>query len=162
MATTPANKAASGEGEMPAGKTAKAAKGAAVPGPAKARAAKGTAAPGAGGGALVEKANLEVKLKDLIEKVTASTGAKKPQVRSVIEAMLKEMGDALGAAQVLNLPGLGKLRVVKQAETATGTMTIKLRRGTGGGQGGGQGGDQGGRAVAEGGAEPLAEPGEDS
>ena len=154
MATTPANKAASGEGEMPAGKTAKAAKGAAAPGPAKARAAKGTAAPGAGGGALVEKANLEVKLKDLIEKVTASTGAKKPQVRSVIEAMLKEMGDALGAAQVLNLPGLGKLRVVKQAETATGTMTIKLRRGPGGGQGG--------RAVAEGGAEPLAEPGEDS
>ena len=75
--------------------------------------------------------------------------------------MLKEMGDALAASQVLNLPGFGKVRVVRQAETPTGTMTIKLRRGPGGGPGKAQGKARG-KAQAEGGAEPLAETGEDS
>ena len=148
MATTPAKKAAAGDGEKA---ITKAAKSGAKPGPAKVRAAKEDPADGLG--PRVEKASLEVKLKDLVDKVTAATGAKKPHVRSVIEAMLKEMGDALAGSQALNLPGLGKLRVVKQADTPAGTMTLKLRRGPGGGAG---------KAQTDAGAEPLAEVGEDS
>jgi len=164
MATTPAKKAASGDAEMPGAKiTTKPdanPAGASKPGAAKAHRVKADAGGGSapsGPGPLVEKANVEVKLKDLIEKVTATTGVKKPQVRTVIEAMLKEMGDALTAMQVLNLPGFGKARVAKVAETPAGTMTIKLRRGAGAGSGGGSGG-----AGRKAGAEPLAEIGEDS
>ena len=147
MATTPANKAAAGGAAKPAtrgaGKAAKAGAASASP--------EGASAMDAGGaGDMPETANPDVKLKDLVDRVTATTGAKKPQVRAVIDAMLKEMGDALAASQVLNLPGFGKLRVVRAAETPTGAMTLKLRRGTAGG------------AKAEGGAEPLAQPGEDS
>ena len=159
MAITPAKKAASGDAELPGAKTAAkpSAKpaGAGKPGAGKAPRVKAEAGGSAmsGLGPLVEKANVEVKLKDLIEKVTATTGVKKQQVRTVIEAMLTEMGDALAAMQVLNLPGFGKARVAKVAETPAGTMTIKLRRGPGGLAGGK------GKAA---GAEPLAETGEDS
>ena len=158
MATTPAKKAGSGDAEIPAAKTATRTgpKPADVrrPGPGKARMAKAGAEGNATSGPLVEKAHIEVKLRDLIDKVTATTGVNKQQVRAVVEAMLKEMGDALTAARVLNLPGFGKARVAKMAETPTGVMTIKLRQGQGGGAGGG------GKSKA--GAEPLAETGEDS
>ena len=162
MATTPAKKAASGA------KPTAAKPSAAKPSAAKS-APKSETKPGTGGATAsrtrvsqpsgdtpaapdpkVEKANVEVKLKDLVEKITAATGLKKQDVRAVAEALLKEMGDALAATQVLNLPGFGKARVAKMGETPQGTMTIKLRRGAGGD----------GAAKAE--AEPLASPGEDS
>jgi hypothetical protein len=140
MATTPAKQPATRGATRGAAKAARAS--AAAGGDAGAPAEMTKAADGAD--------SVEIKLKDLIEKVTSATGAKKPQVRTVIEAMLKEMGGALAASQVLNLPGLGKLRVVRQAETPGGTLTLKLRRGAAGGP------------KADAGAEPLAEPGEDS
>lgn len=147
MATTPAKKTAAGGAAKAATRGAgKAAKAGAAATESAASPAMAEAEAGAAGGS----ASVEIKLKDLIEKVTASTGAKKPQVRAVIDAALKEMGDALAASRVLNLPGFGKLRVVRQAETPTGTMTLKLRRGVAGGP------------KAEAGAQPLAEPGEDS
>jgi DNA-binding protein HU-alpha len=120
----------------------------------QARSAAVDAAPD--GAAVVEKANVEVKLKDLIDRVVATTGIKKPQVRSVVEAMLSEMGRALAAGQGLNLPGFGKARVARTAGTPTGTMTIKLRRGPGGGKA------EPGEKPDDAAAEPLAEPGEDS
>jgi Bacterial DNA-binding protein len=70
----------------------------------------------AGGGAM--------KLKDLIDGVTESTGGKKPEVKKVVEAALSAMGEALATGKMLTLPPLGKLRVVKNKGPA---LTLKLR-----------------------------------
>ncbi len=121
---------------------------------AKAKAVPAAEVPSAtveGAAAAVEKASVELKLRDLVGKVVATTGVKKPQVRSTIDAVLKELGAALAAGQVLNLPGLGKARVVRAAEVPGGVMTIKLRQP-----------NPNAEKPADSAAEPLAEAGEDS
>lgn len=140
MATSPSKKSAA------AGKSA-----AKKPAAAKASAAEAVPAAAEAGAPAVEKANVELRLKGLLDRVIATSGAKKPAARSVTEAVLKELGDALSAGQVLNLPGLGKLRVARAAEGPAGAMTLKLRRP-----------GPGAEKPAEAAAEPLAEAGEDS
>lgn len=89
-----------------------------------------------------------LRLKDLIERVTAASGAKKKDVREISEAVLKVLGDALDAGDALQLPPLGKAKVARHKDTGKGEMlVIRLKRG----------GDQGARSPA---AEPLAEPAE--
>lgn len=65
-----------------------------------------------------------LKLKDLIDAVATATGGKKPEVKKTVEATLAAMGEALGAGKALNVPPLGKLRVVKTKGPA---LTLKLR-----------------------------------
>jgi Bacterial DNA-binding protein len=67
-----------------------------------------------------------LRLKDLIDSVTQTTGVKKPEVKKVIEETLTALGKALGAGTALNLPQLGKVRVVKNNGTV---LTLKLRLG---------------------------------
>lgn len=121
--------------------------------PAAAKASAADAAPAGSEPAMaeVEKANVELRLKALVDRVIAASGAKKAAARSVTEAVLKELGDALSSGQVLNLPGLGKMRVARAAEGPAGAMTLKLRRP-----------GPGAEKPAEGAADPLAEAGEDS
>ena len=76
-------------------------------------------------------ANLSVALrvKDLVERVSASGDFKKKDVRDIVEATLAELGRALEAGEVLNLPPFGKLRVGRSRDLANGSMmTLKLRR----------------------------------
>lgn len=74
--------------------------------------------------------------KDLIDKVTAITGANKSTVRNIVEATLVALGDALTNGAMLNLPPLGKAKVSRAAEAGSGkAMTIKLRRPTSAGAG---------------------------
>ena len=114
-----------------------------TPGAGKAKAAN-AAAPMAEGGEV--KASTVLRLKELIEKVTAATGGKKKGVKDIVEAVLKEMGSALEQGHSLNLPGFGKARVARPQGADDGTpMTLKLRRGPGPG------------AKAKAGTEPLAE-----
>ena len=86
-----------------------------------------------------------LRLKDLVDLVVASSGIKKKDVRTVVEAALSEMGAALQKGESLNLVGLGKMRVVKAAAEAGGAMTLKLRVGLPG--------EKAGKA----GADPLAD-----
>lgn len=94
-------------------------------------------------------ASNELRLRDLIDKVATRTGTKKPQARPVIEAVLEELGAALAAGQGLNLPGLGKARVARAADTPAGAMTVKLRRP-----------QPGAEKPKQADAQPLADPGE--
>lgn len=71
----------------------------------------------------------EMKKKDLIAKVTEASGVKRSEAKKVIEATLKELGDALQREEELNLPPLGKMSVNRVRE-ATGAHIViaKLRR----------------------------------
>ena len=89
-----------------------------------------------------------LKLKDLVDQVAAASGAKKKDAKTVAEATLAALGAALDRGEELNLPGLGRARVVKSAEkSGAQVLTLKLRRG--------------GNNNASKGKEPLADAGED-
>jgi nucleoid DNA-binding protein len=80
-----------------------------------------------------------LKKKDLIDRVLKVTGAKKKDVRDIVEATLNVLGDALSKGEMLNLPPFGKAKVSRPSETGSGkAMTVKLRRGPGNGAGGGK------------------------
>ena len=92
-----------------------------------------------------------LKLKDLVARVAETTGAKKPQVKEIIEAALAEIGLALDKGEMLNLPPFGRLKVNRSKALGEGTLlSMKLKRGVTG---------KGGKNTA---AEGLAEDGEDS
>lgn len=87
-----------------------------------------------------------LKKKDLIDRVLLLTGGKKKTVRDIVEATLNVLGDALSKGEMLNLPPFGKAKVSRPSDAASGRpMTVKLRRG----QGGGQGRAKGKQALAE-------------
>lgn len=69
-----------------------------------------------------------LKLKELVDRVVASSGAKKKDAKAVVEATLAEIGRALASGEGLNLPVLGKLRVVRAGAEGGGAMTLKLRQ----------------------------------
>ncbi|RYI25909.1 MAG: hypothetical protein EON48_06780 [Acetobacteraceae bacterium] len=66
----------------------------------------------------------QVRVKELIEGIVASTGGKKADVKAVVEATLAAIGEALATGKALVVPPLGKLRVVKNKGPA---LTLKLR-----------------------------------
>lgn len=74
--------------------------------------------------ALPEATGGAVKLKDLVDSVSAATGGKKPEVKRAVEATLAALGEALATGKALTVPPLGKLRVVKNKGPA---LTLKLR-----------------------------------
>ena len=82
------------------------------------------------------QASSVLKMKDLLDKVVAATGAKKADARGIIEATLAALGDALSNGDTLILPPLGRAKVSRAAEAGSGkAMTIKLRRSTAAGAG---------------------------
>lgn len=130
MSSAPSKKAASTARRKPAAPTV----------------APADAAPAAAADAPVGTA---LRLKELVERVAASTGGKKNGVREVVEATLTQLGLALQNGEMLNLPALGKVRVAKtQGSGAGAAMTLKLRRG-------GEGGKK--KAVENPAEQPLAE-----
>jgi nucleoid DNA-binding protein len=75
------------------------------------------------------KAEHTLRLKDLVDAVSAATGTKPKTARAVIEATLVALGDALAKGSDLNLPALGKAHVTRQRDLALGeVLVIKLRR----------------------------------
>ena len=90
--------------------------------------------------AQAEQASSVLKMKDLIDKVVAATGAKKADARGIIEATLAAIGDALSKGNTLNLPPFGRAKVSRAAEAGSGkAMTVKLRRTGAAASGGAQG-----------------------
>jgi len=70
-----------------------------------------------------------VRLKDLIERVIASTDQNRKDVKIIVESALDEIAKTLIAAEAMILPPLGRLRVVKTTTDDDGvSITIKLRK----------------------------------
>lgn len=66
---------------------------------------------------------------DFIDRVVERSGAKKRDVKPIMEAALALLGETLERGEDLNLPPLGKIKVVRQksAENAE-VVTCRLRR----------------------------------
>ena len=78
-------------------------------------------------GMIDDKAAL--KLKDLHDRVAEKSGAKKKDIKPVVDAMLLVLGEALAAGESLILPPLGRLRVNRTKELVSGDVLIlKLKR----------------------------------
>ena len=70
-----------------------------------------------------------LRRKELVERVAAASGARKKDVREIVAATLKVLGEALAADETLALPPFGKARVNRHRDTGSGEMlTVKLRR----------------------------------
>lgn len=72
---------------------------------------------------------VQVKKKDFVERVVLRSGAKKPVVRDLTEAVLAVLGEALAKGETLVLPPLGKISVARSVGKAGGEILhVKLRR----------------------------------
>ena len=69
--------------------------------------------------------------KDLLEQVRVASGARKKDVKSVVDATLSLMGEALWRGEVLQLPPFGVARVTRGAG-GDKSLVVRLRRGKGG------------------------------
>lgn len=69
------------------------------------------------------------KKPELLDEVVLRTNVKKRDVKPVVEAALAVLGDALRDGAEINVPPLGKLRVVKSKALDGGAevLTLKLR-----------------------------------
>jgi nucleoid DNA-binding protein len=73
---------------------------------------------------------LSIRKKELVERVVAASGAKKKQVKEIVEHTLKVLGEALAKGEELNLPPFGKAKVNRSKGSDTGTtMMVKLKQG---------------------------------
>lgn len=70
-----------------------------------------------------------LKKPDLLDQVVARTSLKKRDVKPAVEAAMAVIADALREGTEVNLPPLGKLRVVKSKPLDGGAavLTLKLR-----------------------------------
>lgn len=69
-----------------------------------------------------------LKLRELVSRVSDTTGGKKKDVKEIVEATLTALGEALAKGEELNLPGVGKVRVAKSADKeGRSLMTLKVR-----------------------------------
>lgn len=94
-----------------------------------------TAADAAGPAAVADDAAPaapSLKKKEFIDRVTLASGAKKKDVKDIVEAVLTVLGDALAKGEELSLPPLGRAKIHRSRELGAGSMImIKLHRGSG-------------------------------
>ena len=70
-----------------------------------------------------------VRRKDMIGRVAESSGLRPNQIKPVMDAVLRELGEALARGEALNLPPLGKLSINRTRETGNADIIVmKLRR----------------------------------
>ncbi len=86
---------------------------------------------GEGEGAKAEAGGSQLRLKELVEGVVKTTGAKPKEAREIVLATLIEIGAALDRGDSINLPEFGKGRISRKTEEADGSSVsvLKLRRG---------------------------------
>ncbi len=71
-----------------------------------------------------------LKIKDLVTRVAEATGGKRKDVKEMVEATLKVLGDAMAKGEDMNLPGFGRTRITRSAEKdGAAHLTMKVRRG---------------------------------
>lgn len=70
-----------------------------------------------------------VRRKEFVERVVARSGTKPNAIKSVLDAVLFEMGAVLSQGETLDLQPLGKIKVNRQKDVPNGEVLIcKLRR----------------------------------
>ncbi|PTV94275.1 DNA-binding protein [Rhodobacter aestuarii] len=73
--------------------------------------------------------SLQVKKREIVERVALRSGAKKAVARDMTDAVLAVLAEALAAGETLVLPPLGKLTVQRQAERGgADVLHLKLKR----------------------------------
>lgn len=79
--------------------------------------------------AMAMPAGIVVKKAELIDRAVEQSGLKKRDVKPSVEAAMAVLAEALIKGEELNLPPLGKLRVVKCKDIKDGAkvLTLKLR-----------------------------------
>ena len=72
-----------------------------------------------------------LRKRELIERVALRAGAKKKDVKPIVEVLLAEMGETLASGSPCALPPLGRIVVNRQKELPDGRVVIlKLRQKT--------------------------------
>lgn len=70
-----------------------------------------------------------VQKRDFIDRVVAATGARRSEVRPIIDATLAELGRVLSDGHTLAVPPLGRARVSLEKDAKGGdVITLRLRR----------------------------------
>lgn len=70
-----------------------------------------------------------VQKKDFVDRVVAATGAKRSEVKPIIEATLAQLGVALASGETLAVPPFGRARVNRERDLRGGeVITLRLRR----------------------------------
>jgi len=70
-----------------------------------------------------------VRRKELVERIATRSGVKPNVIKSVLDSILQEMGDALQKDETLNIPPFGKISVNRRKSQANAEIIIcKLRR----------------------------------
>ncbi|MFD2172597.1 HU family DNA-binding protein [Rhodobacter lacus] len=95
-------------------------------------------------------ARVQVKKKDLIERVALKGGVKKAAARDLTDAVLAVMAEALEAGETLVVPPLGKLSLARRTERAgSAVLHLRLKR---------AGAQEGEKKDEKSGSDPLAKP----
>ncbi len=70
-----------------------------------------------------------VQKKDFVDRVVAATGAKRSEVRPIVDATLEQLGEALSSGCTLAVPPLGRARINLEKDQRGGdVITLRLRR----------------------------------
>lgn len=63
---------------------------------------------------------LQLRMRDILERVVDRSGMKKGEARTAIEATMAVIGEAIENGEDIDLPGFGKLKIQKEKETGKG------------------------------------------
>jgi nucleoid DNA-binding protein len=74
------------------------------------------------------RTGVQIRKKDFIDKVVAASGARKAEARAVVDATLALLADRVLAGDEVNVPPLGKLRLLKEKDTGKARIaTLRLQ-----------------------------------
>lgn len=81
-------------------------------------------------GEMPEPKTAEVLQKrELLSRVGHRTGLRQNEIKTVVEATLAELGEAIAAGKTLALPPLGRARISRRLDGVGGeVITLRLRR----------------------------------
>ena len=74
---------------------------------------------------------LQLRMRDILERVVDRSGMKKGEARTAIEATMAVIGEAIENGEDIDLPGFGKLKLQREKETQRGkAYVLRLVRNT--------------------------------
>jgi nucleoid DNA-binding protein len=77
------------------------------------------------------RTGVQLKKKELVDRVAATCGVKKADVRIAVDTALAVIVERLGAGDELVLPPLGRLRLIKEKQTTKSRIaTLRLQTST--------------------------------
>lgn len=77
----------------------------------------------------VPAARPQIRKKDFVDAAVTRAGIRRGEAKTAVEATLAELGERLARGEELQLPPLGKLRIVKEKDTGkTRVITLRLVR----------------------------------